>query len=171
MNRNILLSFFMVFVCFLTTKAQISKYSIGVFSDIMLEAPTYDTFYGINGKYDLNNHSGIQVFGGYSNVHMTTVGADYIYNIKDQTKSNFNIYGGIGLSGDFYKQKIVVESEDKKISGYAKKNYVAINPTIGVSYRFDPVKSTVFAGYKVKYYPFEDAMDINYLSVGIRYHL
>lgn len=102
---------------------------------------------------------------------MTTVGADYIYNIKDQTKSNFNIYGGIGLSGDFYKQKIVVESEDKKISGYAKKNYVAINPTIGASYRFDPVKSTVFAGYKVKYYPFEDAMDINYLSVGFRYHL
>ncbi|MBB2954388.1 hypothetical protein [Sphingobacterium sp. JUb56] len=46
-----------------------------------------------------------------------------------------------------------------------------INPTIGVSYRFDAVKSTVFAGYKVKYYPFEDAVDINYLSVGIRYHL
>ncbi|AIM39238.1 hypothetical protein KO02_23025 [Sphingobacterium sp. ML3W] len=137
----------------------------------MLEAPTYSTFYGVNGSYSLNNHGVIQTFVGYSNVHMTTVGADYIYNIKDNTKSNFNVYGGIGISGDFYKQKIEVEYEGTKAKGYAKANYLAINPTIGISYHFDVIRSTFYAGYKVKYYAFENAMDINFLSLGLRYHL
>ena len=64
-------------------KAQTSKYSVGVFGDIMLEAPTYSTFYGVNGKYELNSYSSVQAFVGYSNVHMTTVGADLIYNNYD----------------------------------------------------------------------------------------
>lgn len=170
MTKKLLLSAVTAVALAFSSNAQTSKYSIGLFSDIMLESPTYSTFYGVNGKYDFNNHSGIQAYIGYSNVHMTTVGADFIYNIKDKTKSNFNIYGGIGISGDFYKQKFDLEIQDKKSHVYAKENYFALNPTIGVSYYFSRVKSTVFGGYKVKYYPFEDAVDINYLSLGIRYH-
>lgn len=171
MKKHIYLAVFVLSLFTFTVKAQTSKYSVGVFGDIMLEAPTYSTFYGVNGKYDLNNHSGVQAFVGYSNVHMTTVGVDFIYNLKNKTQSNFNIYGGIGVSGDFYKQKVEVEFQDTRVNGYAKKSYLALNPTFGVSYYFSPVNSTVFAGYKVKYYPFEDAVDINYLSLGIRYQL
>ena len=171
MTRKLLLTALVAATFAFSSNAQTSKYAVGVFSDVMLEAPRYDTFYGLNGKYDLNNHSGVQAFVGYSNVHMTTVGADFIYNVKDKTQSNFNIYGGIGLSGDFYKQKVEIEFHDTKVRGYAKANYLALNPTVGVSYYFSPVNSTVFAGYKVKYNPFEDAVDINYLSLGVRYHL
>lgn len=171
MKKQIYLTVFALSLITLTVKAQTSKYSVGVFGDIMLEAPTYRTFYGVNGKYDFNNHSGIQAFVGYSNVHMTTVGGDFIYNIKDKSQSNFNIYGGIGFSGDFYKQKVEIEFQDTKAHGYAKASYLALNPTIGVSYYFSTANSALFAGYKVKYYPFEDAVDINYLSFGVRYHL
>lgn len=171
MTRKLLLSAIAVGTFAFSSNAQVSKYSIGVFGDVMLEAPTYDTFYGINGKCDFNNHSGIQAFVGYSNVHMTTVGGDIIYNIKDKSRSNFNIYGGIGLSGDFYKQKVEIEFQHANARGYAKASYLALNPTVGVSYYFSPVNSTVIAGYKVKYYPFEDGVDINYLSLGVRYHL
>lgn len=171
MIRKLLFSAVVAVTFFFSSNAQTSKYSVGVFGDIMLEAPTYDTFYGVNGKYDFNNHNGVQAFVGYSNVHMTTFGADFIYNIKDKTQSNFNVYGGIGLSGDFYKQKVEIDFQSTKAHGYAKASYLALNPTVGVSYYFKPVNTTVFAGYKVKYYVFEDALNINYLSLGVRYHL
>lgn len=171
MIRKLLFSAVVAVTFAFSSNAQTSKYSVGVFGDIMLEAPTYDTFYGVNGKYDFNNHSGLQAFIGYSNVHMTTFGADFIYNIKDKSQSNFNVYGGIGLSGDFYKQKVEIDFQDTKTHGYAKASYLALNPTVGVSYYFKPVNTTVFAGYKVKYYVFEDALNINYLSLGVRYHL
>lgn len=170
--KKFLLSFFTLLTFSLTSFAQTSKYAVGLFTDIMLEAPSYDTFYGITGKYDYNKHTDFQAFVGYSNFHMTTIGADVIYNLKDKTKSNFNIYGGIGISGDFYKRKIEVEYEGVTSNGYAKANYLAINPTIGLSYYFSAIKSSFYAGYKVKFYPFEGgALDINYLSIGLRYHL
>lgn len=170
MKKSSILTVFVLLLCAVFSQAQTTKFSVGVFADIMMEAPSYDAFYGVSGKYDINNHAGVQVYGGLSNLSKT-LGADFIYEIFDRNKRNFNIYGGLGVSGDFYKRKIIYTFSDTQEVVYNKANYLAINPTIGVSYRINPVRSTVFAGYKAKYYPMQDFVDINYLSLGIRYHL
>ncbi|MFD2597639.1 outer membrane beta-barrel protein [Sphingobacterium corticis] len=168
--KKILLSVFITITFQANTIAQTSNYSVGLFADMMMESPGYDTYYGVNGKYDFSKHSAVQAFVGYSNIHITTIGADYIYQIFDKEKSNFNIYGGLGFSGDFYRKTVHVEFGEYSASGKVKMNLFAINPTIGISYHAPIINSSIFAGYKAKYYPFENAVDINFLSVGLRYH-
>lgn len=170
MKIYILLATILTFVVG-STKAQSSKFSIGIFSDIMLEAPVYPIFYGIQGSYDLKNHHVLQAFAGYSNVNTTTFGADYLYRLKRHAVSGFNIYVGTGVSGDLFRQKTMISSSGNTISVYTKDSYLSVNPTVGLSYRIADMRSIVNVGYKIKYYPFENAADINFLSVGIRYSL
>ena len=58
---------------------QSRKTAIGITSDFQLESPTYNLYYGIQGKHDFNKRHAVQVQVGFSDANIGFIGADYIY--------------------------------------------------------------------------------------------
>lgn len=158
-------------VFILSANAQIDKYAFGLYSDVLLEAPVYDTYLGIQAKYTLNSHNALQAQFALSNAHITTIGADFLHYFFNTEERNFNIYAGAGLATDFYRRKITVYLGGEEFEGAAKKTFFALNPQFGIDYRIPSTKLSLYTGYKVKFYLKEAALDINYLTLGIRYHI
>ncbi|MFD2969276.1 hypothetical protein [Sphingobacterium bambusae] len=145
--------FFLFFFCW-SVKAQERKISLGVVSDFQLESPSYDLYYGVQGKYDLTNRQALQLQAGFSNANIGFVGADYIYNLF-LFKRNPLIYVGAGTAYEYLTN--------------GAGNEIAFNGQAGVQFtvrRFEP-----YIGFKSKFYFQAEAFDPGYINFGLRFRL
>lgn len=143
--------------------SQKKSLSLGVNSDVLLESPSYDFYYGFQGKYGLKEHSYILGNIGYSTANITFIGADYSYDIY-RFNNLIKAYTNAGIGAEFYSKKM------GESIGRSKDTYLPMNVQIGFELN---VKNSiqVYAGYKAKYYIDQDVLDPNYLNFGLRYKL
>jgi len=168
MNRIYVL--LLVFVgCVSIGKAQEHKWAFGFYGDVQLEESTHVGSFGVQGKYDLASRSALQaqVHGrsGY-----VAAGADYLFSILDKRKSNFNVFLGGGISQDFYRNN-EISSDGSAVVAERKENFTLLNAQAGLSYYFPAVHLSLYSGYKLKYHFEWEEVDLNYLMLGVRYHL
>lgn len=144
--------------CFLFTailaNGQKRKLSLGVVTEFQLESPTYDFYYGIQGKYDFTDRQGVQLQTGLSDASIGFVGADYIYNLFP-FKGNPLIYIGGGAAYEY-----LTEGRGNEIvfSGQAGAQFSLGN--------FEP-----YIGFKSKFYFEAEAIDPSYINLGVRFRL
>lgn len=143
--------------------SQKNSLSVGANSDLLLESPAYDFFYGVQAKYGLKNRNYILGNIGYSTANITFMGADYSYDLINFSNI-FKAYTNAGIGAEFYSEKRS-QSETR-----VKETYIPLNVQIGVELSIVK-KLQIYAGYKAKYYIDEDVFDPNYLNFGIRYKL
>lgn len=167
--KKVLLTIFLAITVFFGVKAQEHDWSFGLYSDIKMQTEGHGTTFGLLGKYDFSKRSGIQV-QVHGRTDFVSVGADYLVTILDKTKSNFNVYLGGGFSQDFYGETTTLSDLNVALSAV---DYSVVNGQAGVSYYFEPVKLSVFSGYKLKHILNSDLDNRNthYLTIGLRYHL
>lgn len=167
--KRIFLTIFIAVSVVLGAKAQEHAWSFGLYSDVKMQTEGHGTTFGLLGKYDFSNRSGVQA-QVHGRTDFVSVGADYILNIFDKTKRNFNVYLGGGFSQDFYGETSSLS--DLNVNQPAA-DYSVLNGQAGVSYYFAPVKLSLFSGYKLKHILNNDVDNQNthYLTVGVRYHL
>lgn len=152
-----------------SSQAQEHKWAFGFYGDVQMESPTYYGSFGVQGKYDLTNYQALQAQvygrGGY-----IAVGADYLVNVFNKEKSNFNIFLGPGISQDFYTYDFTIDGD---VEGpiRRKENYTNAIGQVGVSYYFPSVDLSIYTGYKLKYQFASEAIDPNYVMLGVRYHI
>lgn len=162
----------LVFCCLFflaSVKAQDHNWAFGFYGDVQLEDASYDASFGVQGKYDIGNFQALQ-----AQVHgrgdFVGVGADYLVNLLNKRKSNFNVFLGGGFSQEFYTYDYtLVNDEEHTIQ--SKENFSIANGQAGLSYYFAPVQLSVYAGYKLKYQFKNELVDPNYLMFGLRYHI
>src|SRR5690606_20287660 len=147
MNKKITLLVGSLFFI-LSAKAQLDKYAFGLYADVLLEAPVYDTYLGIQARYTLNEHNALQAQFAISNAHTTTLGADFLHYFFNTEERNFNVYAGAGLSTEFYRRQVTVYFDGEPYEGTAKKTFVALNPQFGIDYRIPSTKLSLYTGYK-----------------------
>ncbi|MGO1243340.1 MAG: hypothetical protein ACTJHT_09800 [Sphingobacterium sp.] len=166
--KNILIIFVLIALVH-TSYGQQNSFALGFYGEVQLEDPSYNGAFGIQGKYDFTNHSGVQaqVYGrnGY-----VAVGADYILSILDRSKTNFQVFIGGGVSQDFYRYNDADDNDNITIPE-SKDNFTVLNGQAGFGYFFPDVNLSVYTGYKLKYNTNWDEVDPNYVMLGVRYHL
>lgn len=168
MHFRIIPFVFFLLLSSLASRGQENKWAFGFYGDVQLEAGNVGAF-GVQGKYDLDNRSGLQaqVYGrnGYF-----AAGADYLFSFLNKSKTNWNVFLGLGLSQDFYRyNEIPTEANAAVPTG--RENFTLANGQGGVSYYFPTVDLSVYAGYKVKYHFKWEEIDANFLMLGVRYHI
>jgi hypothetical protein len=98
------------------------------------------------------------------------VGADYLVNIFDKEKSNFNIFLGAGLGQEFFTYDYSVEGPDDQPIR-RKENFTKANGQVGLSYYFPTVDLSLYTAYKLKYQFKDGITEPNYVMLGLRYHI
>lgn len=163
MKRIILV--FIGLACCMASYAQDYKWGFGFYGEFKVAGVT-DNSFGMQAKYDLDNHSAFQaqVFG---RKNFVGIGADYLYSIFNRQKSNFNVFLGPGLEQNFYWST----EDDGILKPERKSSYFSGAGQVGVSYAFPDVRLSLYSAYKVKYNTKEDKFEPNYLNIGVRYHL
>ncbi|HMR18228.1 MAG TPA: hypothetical protein PKA53_02915 [Sphingobacterium sp.] len=153
-------------LCTMTSHAQDNRWAFGFYGDVLLEAPAYSGSFGVQGKYDLSNHQGLQ-----AQVHgrngFVAVGADYLLSVFNKKDKNFNIFLGAGAGEEFYS----FHDENEIGPARVQDQLFVMNGQVGVSYLFAPVSLSVYSGYKVKYEFEAERFQPNFLMFGVRYHL
>ncbi len=149
--------------------AQEHDWAFGIYSDLKLDDASYDASFGIQGKYDFTNRQSIQAqFHGRGD--LLAVGADYLVNILNKEKSDFNIFLGAGLGQEFFTYDYSVEGDnDDPIK--RKENFTKANGQVAISYYFPSVDLSLYTGYKVKYQFKDGVTEPNYIMLGLRYHI
>lgn len=143
--------------------SQKNSLSVGANSDLLLESPAYDFFYGFQAKYGLKDRNYILGNIGYSTANITFIGADYSYDLI-KFSNIFKAYTNAGVGAEFYSEKW------KQSETRIKETYIPLNVQIGIELAIVK-KLQIYAGYKAKYYIDEDVFDPNYLNFGVRYKL
>ncbi len=145
--------------------SQEHNWAFGFYGDINVKKAREKTF-GIQAKYDLDNRSALQ-----AQVHagdtVVVTGADYLFSLLNKRKSNWNVFLGVGASGEFVRYTKGEERDYEQVNNDA----FVMNGQVGVSYYFSPVKLSVYAGYKMKYITTDEKFKPNYAMLGVRYHL
>jgi len=174
-----LLCFFLVLGFVNHVAAQDYKWAFGFYGDVQLKSSSNVGSFGVQGKYDLDNRSSVQALVN-GRTGFVSVGADYLFSVLDKTKSNFNVFLGVGVSQDFYRYNENWKDNEKVKEGNKKEeniildkrdNFTQLNGQVGASYYFPEVQLSVFAGYKVKYNTKSEEFNPNFLQFGVRYHL
>src|SRR5690606_11630652 len=170
--KNSLIKYLCVF-CWMSTSvvcvAQEHDWAFGFFGDLNVQESAYDASFGLQGKYSYSNFQSIQAqFHGRGD--LLAVGADYLVNFIDRTKSDFNVFLGAGLAKEFFTYDYAFP-EGACNSTRVKENYTKLNGQAGVSYLFSEVDLSLYAGYKVKYQFEDELFQPHFLIFGIRYHL
>ena len=152
-----------------SVQAQEHNWAFGFYGDVQLEDPSYNGSFGVQGKYDIGNYQALQ-----AQVHgrgdFVAVGADYLFNLLNKEKSNFNVFLGGGFSQEFYTYDMtVIEGETQPVR--TKDNFSVANGQAGLSYYFAPVQLSLYAGYKLKYQFKNEVTEPNYVMFGLRYHI
>ena len=157
------------FIFPLALNAQEHDWAFGLFGDLKLDDAAYDASFGVQGKYDFSNHQSVQ-----AQIHgrgdLLAVGADYLVNIFDKEKSNFNIFLGAGLGQEFFTYDYSVEGPDDQPIR-RKENFTKANGQVGLSYYFPTVDLSLYIAYKLKYQFKDGITEPNYVMLGLRYHI
>lgn len=149
------LSIILTVVLFISqTKAQENRISVGLQSEIQLESPTYTTYYGVQGKYDLTKRQALQAQIGLGSSKISYFGADYLYTLFPlKGLPCIFIGGGVG-----YEKIRDTHIDDLILNGQ-------------IGFQFDIKKFSPYAGFKSKFYFEAEGIDPSYLTLGIRYRL
>lgn len=151
----------------LFSRAQENNYNwaFGFYGDVQAKTNGQHSF-GMQAKYNVDKHSAFQaqVFG---RKNFVGIGADYLFLIKDRTKSDFNIFVGPGIEQNFYWST----EDDGILRPEPKSSYFNVAGQAGASYYFRPVQLSIYAAYKVKYDFSNEEVSPNFISLGVRYHL
>jgi len=146
--------------------AQEHKWAFGFYADVQFEKDVTPASFGVQGKYDIGRHSAFQ-----AQVHgrstFVSVGGDYLFAILDQKQNNFNVFLGAGVAQDFFNHGTFKDGDRVK----DRASYFMGNGQIGLSYSFQPIPLSVYAGYKLKYNFDQDKVNPNFMMFGLRYHL
>ncbi|MCI0921235.1 hypothetical protein [Sphingobacterium rhinopitheci] len=163
MKKIILGAFAVLFA--ISSHAQEYKWGFGFYGDIQASSNAKHTF-GMQGKYDLDNHSALQaqVFG---RTNYVGIGADYLYSFMNKKKSDFNVFLGVGVEENFYWDT----EDDGILRPEPQASYFNGAGQVGLSYYFRPVRLSLYGAYKVKYDFNNDEVAPNFISLGVRYHL
>lgn len=156
---------FLIIFCFISFigYSQKSSLAVGANSDLLLESPAYDLYYGFQAKYGLKNRNYILGNVGYSTANITFIGADYSYDLINFSNI-FKAYTNAGVGAEFYSEKW------KQSGTRVKETYIPLNVQIGMELAIAN-KLQIYAGYKAKCYIDEDVFDPNYLNFGVRFPL
>ncbi|MCS3557501.1 MULTISPECIES: hypothetical protein [unclassified Sphingobacterium] len=130
------------------------KNSIGLTSDFQLESPSYNLYYGLQGKHDFNKRHAVQLQFGFSDANIGFVGADYLYNLF-LLKENPLIYVGGGTAYEYMTK--------------GKGNELSFNAQVGFQFKIGKIQP--YIGYKSKFYFEAESFDPNFLTLGVRYRL
>ncbi|MEN5197498.1 hypothetical protein [Sphingobacterium faecium] len=130
------------------------KNAIGLTSDFQLESPSYNLYYGVQGKHDFDNRHAAQVQAGFSNADIGFVGVDYLYNVF-LLKENSFIYVGGGTAFEYLTK--------------GKGNELSFNAQFGFQFKVGNIEP--YIGYKSKFYFEAESFDPNYITFGVRYRL
>lgn len=155
----------LIIFCFISLigYSQKNSLAVGANSDLLLESPAYDLYYGFQAKYGLKNRNYILGNVGYSTANITFIGADYSYDLINFSNI-FKAYTNAGVGAEFYSEKW------KQSGTRVKETYIPLNVQIGMELAIAK-KLQIYAGYKAKYYIDEDVFDPNYLNFGVRFPL
>lgn len=151
-----------------SSHAQDHQWAFGFYGDVLLESPDYSGSFGIQAKCDLTQRQSLQA-QVHGRTGFVSVGADYLVSVLNKTNSNWNVFLGAGVAEEFYS----AEGNDEYGVGPVKvrdRQFVG-NAQVGFSYYIPSVKLSVYSAYKLKYGFEADAIDPNYLALGVRYHL
>ncbi|AIM38028.1 hypothetical protein KO02_16035 [Sphingobacterium sp. ML3W] len=134
--------------------AQENDFSIGLHSEIQFESPSYTTYYGLQGKYDLTKRQAIQAQIGLATEQIGYVGVDYLYTLFPlKNLPSIFIGGGVG-----YEKIRNTDIDDLIFNGQ-------------VGFQFDIKRFSPYVGYKAKFYFEAEGIDPSYMTLGIRYRL
>lgn len=151
---------------FQLTWAQEQRVGLGFYGDFDLQQTSSVGSFGIQGKYDLSNHQSVQA-QVYGRSNYVAVGADYLVSLFNKTKSNFNIFGGAGVSQDYVSYALDNDVSSVKV----RDQFFKGNLQTALSYYFKPVQLSVYSGYKWNYNFSSESTNSNHIILGIRYHL
>ncbi|MGJ1204091.1 hypothetical protein [Sphingobacterium lactis] len=145
----------LLFILFKICEAQNSPrpIHIGISAEMLLDAPSYDGYIGVSGKYDLSKKHNIQANLGIQSPNIAFIGGDYIYNFLSIT-DRVNLFTGAGLGVGFSKRE----------------NWSNVNLHAGVEFGVTD-KFSIFTLYKIKYYLSQESLEPNWISIGLRYTL
>ncbi|MFZ4261675.1 outer membrane beta-barrel protein [Sphingobacterium sp. HJSM2_6] len=152
-----------------SSNAQEKQWALGFLTDIQFKDSSPYASYGLQGRYDLDNHQSMQA-QVYGRGEFIGVGADYLIQFLNKEKSNFNVFLGLGLSQEFFTYESAVEDEQTSPMKI-KENFTKAIGQIGVSQYFPTVGLSIYGGFKTKYQFKNEHMDANYLTLGLRYHI
>lgn len=162
--KKILIGVFSCLMLISTIHAQEHKWAFGLYGDAQVKSEGEKATLGLQGKYDLTNRSALQA-QVHGRTDFVSVGADYLFSFLDKKKSNFNVFLGTGASGEFYGYT------SDYVGKKSADNAFVLNGQVGVSYYFEPVKLSLFSGYKMKYNTTTEKTEPNFVVFGLRYHL
>ncbi len=134
--------------------AQESPISVGLHVDWSMESPTWQKFYGVQGKYDLTEKQALQAQVGLADYDMVYFGADYLYTIFSWNKLP-SIFLGTGLGYEGVRGSDI--------------NDFIINGQVAV--QFDIKRFSPYVGYKAKFYFETEGIDPTSLMLGLRFRL
>lgn len=136
------------------TKAQENRISVGLHTEIQLESPSYTTYYGVQGKYDLTKRQAIQAQIGLGTSEISYFGADYLYTLFP-LKGLPSIFVGAGAG---YEKIRNTPTDDLVLNGQ-------------VGFQFAIKRFSPYVGFKSKFYFEAEGIAPSYLTLGIRYRL